>query len=93
MWYGLKLILPALLFSAGAWVTLSGPPEAPQPADPWVINASIIWPDGVQDIYRPTTRFDLASCLKKRSKINQEWREAHIRGYATCRLAQNVGDN
>jgi hypothetical protein len=61
----------------------------------WLIAAAIIWPDGVQDVYLPTTEFPgLAACQQEINAINRDWAAAGIKGFVTCRQPpQNVGDN
>jgi hypothetical protein len=53
----------------------------------WVIVAAILWPDGFQDIYRPTTQFDLQSCQREAAAVNRDWRQSGIVGLATCTAA------
>ena len=56
-------------------------------ATAWVIVAAILWPDGYQDTYRPTTQFDLQSCQRQAAAINRDWRQSGIVGVATCTAA------
>lgn len=49
----------------------------------WVILALVCCQAGVV-IHRPSTQFDLQSCMREAAQINQEWRATHFTGLATC---------
>lgn len=54
----------------------------------WVILAVVCCQAGVV-VHRPSTQFDLQSCLREAAQINQEWRAARVTGLATCQPARD----
>jgi hypothetical protein len=85
---------PCLFFPLAGTVTrytghksLRGASTLADAAIAWVIVAAILWPDGFQDIYRPTTQFDLQSCQREAAAVNRDWRQSGIVGIATCTAA------
>lgn len=58
----------------------------------YVIVASILWPDGKLDTYRPTTRFDEIACFKEARRLNAEWHASETMGMAVCRKAPESED-